>query len=155
MANAAVAENVKLTYGTFLKVKDSSDYKVLCPIIDFSDLWSEPSTVQITTMSDPEHNYLEALSGQEKITFTTNLYFGGETEEGSYLYIKKNYDVAGKTFEFALDFCKMDGEAETILLRSEWSGQLSIGINGAGVDEAHQVTISITKSSPIVESVPA
>lgn len=147
--------NIKSTYGTYLRVKSGSDYKTLCPIQDFSDLWSEPGTIQVTTMSDPEHNYIKALAGQERITFTTNLYFGEESEEGTYLYIKKQYDVAGKTFDFAIDFCDMSGEAETILLRAAWSGQLSIGINGAGVDEAHTVTISITKSTPIVESKPA
>lgn len=154
---------VKSTYGTYLKVKSTSDsgatYKVVCPIQDFPDLGGEPEMLQTTTLSDKAHTYIEGIQSSEALTFTTNLYFGADTVEGSFLYIKKQYDSTSTSFDFCLDFVQ-DPEADPpvsakTVLRASWTGQLAIWINGGGVDEVVSCTISITPSTVIKYEQPA
>ena len=152
--------SVKSTYGTYLKVKvtgsssSTSNYEILCPITDFPDLGGEPEMLQTTTLGDKAHTYIEGIQSMDALTFTTNLYFGDETTKGSFLYIKKTYDSTSNSHEFAIDFVKdptgkgKAGEAEggAVLLRAKWTGQLSIWVNGGGVDEVVSCTISISPS---------
>lgn len=153
--------SVKSTYGTYLKVK-ATDYEILCPITDFPDLGGEPEMLQTTTLGDKAHTYIEGIQSMDALTFTTNLYFGDDTTKGSFLYIKKTYDSTSDSHEFAIDFVKdptgtgKAGEAEggTVLLRAKWTGQLSIWVNGGGVDEVVSCTISISPSTPITYEKP-
>ena len=161
--------SVKSTYGTYSKVKpkagsgSSTTYEILCPITDFPDLGGEPEMLQTTTLGDKAHTYIEGIQSMDALTFTTNLYFGDESTKGSFLYIKKNYDSTSDSHEFAIDFVKdptgtgKAGEAEggTVLLRAKWTGQLSIWVNGGGVDEVVSCTISISPSTPIKYEKPA
>ena len=161
--------SVKSTYGTYLKVKatgsssSTSNYEILCPITDFPDLGGEPEMLQTTTLGDKAHTYIEGIQSMDALTFTTNLYFGDETTKGSFLYIKKTYDSTSDSHEFAIDFVKdptgtgKAGEAEggAVLLRAKWTGQLSIWVNGGGVDEVVSCTISISPSTPITYEKPA
>ena len=160
--------SVKSTYGTYLKVKPKAEtgtpaYEILCPITDFPDLGGEPEMLQTTTLGDKAHTYIEGIQSMDSLPFTTNLYFGDAETKGSFLYIKKNYDSTSDSFDFAIDFVKdptgagKAGEAEggTILLRAKWTGQLSISVNGGGVDEVVSCTISISPSTPIEYEKPA
>lgn len=153
-----MATTVKSTYGTYLKVKASgdSDYKILCPIQDFPDLGGEPEMLQTTTLGDKAHTYIEGIQSMDALTFNTNLYFGAETEEGSFLYIKKTYDNTSDSFDFCVDFVKdPDATKVTTLLRASWTGQLSIWVTGGGVDEVVACTISIAPSTVINYEKPA
>ena len=168
--------SVKSTYGTYLKVKPKAEsgttpaYEILCPITDFPDLGGEPEMLQTTTLGDKAHTYIEGIQSMDALTFTTNLYFGDDTTKGSFLYIKKTYDSTSDSHEFAIDFIKdpygtgaagetgikTDTTKEgTILLRAKWTGQLSIWVNGGGVDEVVSCTISISPSTPIAYEKPA
>lgn len=154
-----MATTVKSTYGTYLKVKASgdSDYKILCPIQDFPDLGGEPEMLQTTTLGDKAHTYIEGIQSMDALTFNTNLYFGAETEEGSFLYIKKTYDNTSASYDFCVDFVQ-DPDATgkgTTLLRASWTGQLSIWVTGGGVDEVVACTISIAPSTVINYEKPA
>lgn len=153
-----MATTVKSTYGTYLKVKASgdSDYKILCPIQDFPDLGGEPEMLQTTTLGDKAHTYIEGIQSMDALTFNTNLYFGAETEEGSFLYIKKTYDDTSASFDFCVDFVQdPDATKSTTLLRASWTGQLSIWVTGGGVDEVVACTISIAPSTVINYEKPA
>lgn len=168
--------SVKSTYGTYLKVKatdsssSTSNYEILCPITDFPDLGGEPEMLQTTTLGDKAHTYIEGIQSMDALTFTTNLYFGSDSTKGSFLYIKKNYDSTSDSHEFAIDFIKdpygTGAAGETglktdstpvgdVLLRASWKGQLSIWVNGGGVDEVVSCTISISPSTPITYEKPA
>lgn len=167
--------SVKSTYGTYLKVKPKAEsgttsaYEILCPITDFPDLGGEPEMLQTTTLGDKAHTYIEGIQSMDALTFTTNLYFGADNVKGSFLYIKKNYDSTSDSYEFAIDFVKdpygtgaagetglpsENGNSE-VLLRASWKGQLSIWVNGGGVDEVVSCTISISPSTPITYEKPA
>lgn len=143
---------VKSTYGTYLKVKTKgeadSSYKILCPIQDFPDLGSEPETLQTTTLSDKAHTYIQGIQSMNALTFNTNLYFGADTEEGSFLYVKKTYEGATE-HDYCIDFVQDPDESGdgTTLLRASWTGQLSMWATGGGVDEVVACTISITPST--------
>ena len=148
----------------------TSHYEILCPITDFPDLGGEPEMLQTTTLGDKAHTYIEGIQSMDALTFTTNLYFGDEATKGSFLYIKKNYDSTSDSHEFAIDFIKNPygtgaaGETglpssstgdSAVLLRASWTGQLSIWVNGGGVDEVVGCTISISPSTPIEYEKPA
>lgn len=154
-----MATTVKSTYGTYLKVKASggSDYKILCPIQDFPDLGGEPEMLQTTTLGDKAHTYIEGIQSMDALTFNTNLYFGEETEEGSFLYIKKTYDSTSDSYDFCVDFVQDPDDAGkgTTLLRASWTGQLSIWVTSGGVDEVVACTISIAPSTVIKYEKPA
>lgn len=166
--------SVKSTYGTYLKVKvtdsssSTSNYEILCPITDFPDLGGEPEMLQTTTLGDKAHTYIAGIQSMDALTFTTNLYFGDDETKGSFLYIKKTYDSTSDSHEFAIDFVKdpygtgaagetglpsEKGNSE-VLLRASWKGQLSIWVNGGGVDEVVSCTISISPSTPITYEKP-
>lgn len=147
--------SVKSTYGTYLAVKDTDSYKILCPIQDFPDLGGDPEMLQTTTLSDASHTYIKGIQSMDSLQFTTNLYFGAESEEGSFLYIKKKYDKADIN-DFAVVFTK-DPVAGTELtagvqLAASFKGQLAIWANGGGVDEVVKCTISISPSTEITYS---
>ena len=145
------------------KASSGSTYTKLIDIKEFPDLGGEPEMLQTTTLGDKAHTYIEGIQSMDALTFTTNLYFGDETTKGSFLYIKKNYDSTSDSHDFAIDFVKdptgsgKAGEAEggAVLLRASWTGQLSIWVNGGGVDEVVGCTISISPSTPIKYEKPA
>lgn len=143
--------SVKSTYGTYLTVKDTS-YKILCPIQDFPDLGGDPEMLQTTTLSDKAHTYIKGIQSMDSLQFTTNLYFGDNSTEGSFLYIKDKYDKA-EIHDFAVVFTK-DPEEGTELtagvqLVASFKGQLAIWANGGGVDEVVACTISISPSTVV------
>lgn len=147
--------SVKSTYGTYLAVKDTDSYKILCPIQDFPDLGGDPEMLQTTTLSDAAHTYIKGIQSMDSLQFTTNLYFGEDSEEGSFLYIKKKYDKADIN-DFVVVFTK-DPAAGTELtagvqLTAHFKGQLAIWANGGGVDEVVKCTISISPSTEITYS---
>ena len=153
------------TYKVFLmkKADNGEQWSKLIDIKEFPDLGGEPEMLQTTTLGDKAHTYIEGIQSMDALTFTTNLYFGDETTKGSFLYIKKTYDSTSDSHDFAIDFVKdptgtgKAGEAEggTVLLRAKWTGQLSIWVNGGGVDEVVSCTISISPSTPITYEKPA
>lgn len=144
--------SVKSTYGTYLAVKDTGAYKILCPIQDFPDLGGDPEMLQTTTLSDASHTYIKGIQSMDSLQFTTNLYFGSDSDEGSFLYIKNKYDKADIN-DFVVVFTK-DPEAgkeltSGVQLTAQFNGQLAIWANGGGVDEVVKCTISISPSTEI------
>ena len=140
------------SYKTFLMVgsgTSSITYTKLIDIKDFPDLGGDPETLDTTTLSDKMKTYIMGIQDAESLAFTANytwdeyktllesvgvrkhyaVWFGGTESNGS---VTPTGDMGKFTFE----------------------GQLSLKVNGAGVNEVVNLTLTIipnTEITPVTE----
>lgn len=138
------------TYGVILSYWDASadggKFVKLIDIKDFPDLGGEPEMLQTTTLSDSSHTYIKGIQSMDALSFTANL------EPSDYVNKVKKLDD-GNMYLFELAFgegSKDENKAHKIYFY--WKGQITAWVNGAGVDEVVEITISITPSTEIQES---
>ena len=127
------------TYGIFLMHKgEGSTYTKLIDIKDFPDLGGAPEMLETTTLSNSMQTYIEGIQGADALEFTAN-------------YDKADYTklvaLKGKNEEYAVYF----GEEGTDG-KFEFSGYLSVRVNGGGVNEVVGMTISIAPSTEITSA---
>ena len=127
------------TYGIYLMHKESgSTYSKLIDIKDFPDLGGAPEMLETTTLSNSMQTYIEGIQGADALEFTAN-------------YDKADYTklvaLKGKNEEYAVYF----GEEGTDG-KFEFSGYLSVRVNGGGVNEVVGMTISIAPSTEITSA---
>lgn len=139
------------SYMTFLMhgtVSNSETaWSKLVDIKEFPNLGGAPEMLETTTLSDRMKTFVKGIQSNEAFTFTTNynptayqalkaletskekyaVWFGG-TESGS------TVTPTGSEGKFSFD------------------GELSVFVNGAGVNEVRNMTITIAPSSVIEES---
>lgn len=139
------------TYGVKLRYwdakKDSTGgFTKLIDIKDFPDLGGEPEMLQTTTLSDAAHTYIKGIQSMDALNFTANL------EPNDYINsVKKLDDGNLYLFELAFGEGKKDKNPNHKIY-FYWEGQLTAWVNGGGVDEVVETTISITPSTEIIES---
>ena len=136
------------TYKTFLMVDTSSTStpsweKLIC-IKDFSDLGGAPEMIDVTTLCDNVRRNIKGVQELDALTFTAN--YTGEAFDT----IK---EYAEGTHKFAVWFGGT-GEGSTLTPtgsdgKFSFEGELSVWVNGGGVNEAVEMTISIACSSAI------
>lgn len=137
------------TYNTFLMVKGSgTTYTKLVDIKEFPDLGGDPETLETTTMTDAMQTFIMGLQGNEALDFTAN-------------YTPADYSavaaVSGLQKDFAVWFGSDDNINKTDAVADDggdmgkfkFSGQLSVRVNGASVNEVVEMTISIIPNSTI------
>ena len=137
------------TYNTFLMVKGTgSTYTKLVDIKEFPDLGGDPETLETTTMTDAMQTFIMGLQGNEALDFTAN-------------YTPADYQavaaVSGVQKDFAVWFGKDDNINKSDAVAADggdmgkfkFSGQLSVRVNGASVNEVVEMTISIIPNSSI------
>ena len=127
------------TYGIFLMHKgEGSTYAKLIDIKDFPDLGGAPEMLETTTLSNSMQTYIEGIQGADALEFTAN-------------YDKADYTklvaLKGKNEAYAVYF----GEEGTDG-KFEFSGYLSVRVNGGGVNEVVGMTISIAPSTEIISA---
>lgn len=132
-----------LTNRTFLMHKTSSatSYSKLVDITGFPDLGGTPEQIDITTLSNMSRRYMNGIQEQEAMAFTT-------------LYDKTDYQtlkaLEGEDEEYAVWFGGTDDDTPTGSNgKFSFTGQLSVYVNGGGVNEATNMTITIAPSSEI------
>lgn len=135
------------SYKTFLMYKGASGtaYTKLVDIKDFSDLGGKPEMLQTTTLSDKMHTYASGIQSLEALTFTANY------TPDDFATVKA---LEGQETAFAVWLGGTEGPDGTVtptgeLGKFEFSGQLSVHVNGAGVNEVVNMTISIAPSTII------
>ena len=123
------------TYQCTLNYKTSSSgsYTKLADIKDFPDMIGEPNNLETTTLSDGQQTFIPGIKQSEGVLqFTINwdktvcATIQGLEEQDLY---------------FELEFS--DGS------NFDWEGQLTLSVNGGGVDEVVEGTINIIPSTPI------
>ena len=144
-----MAETLKgiSTYQTYLmyRTTTSGDYTKLIDITSFPDLIPPRERIDITTLSDYMRVYINGIGDTSEQTYGAN-------------YTPENYQAVtaleGHQYEYALWFGASGSQGEEVpdghLGKFEWTGDISAGINGGGVNEAVGMSVTTTPSTVIV-----
>lgn len=114
----------------------SDTFNVIAPIVDYGDIGGDPETIDSTTLSDSTATNENGVQQQSAIPFTL------QYDPAVYYKLKKMQD-GGLKYQFAL-LKKQSGSL------FYWYGTVSIKINGGGVNEIAQMTLT-TSTSSVVE----
>lgn len=132
------------TYKSFLMHKNSSTWEKLVDIKSFPDLGGAPELLETTTLSDSMTTNIMGIQSLDALEFECN-------------YTKEDYAklkaLEGKDSDFAvwLGGTETGGVATPTGSdgKFEFKGQLSVYVNGGGVNEVVNMTVSIAASTPI------
>jgi len=136
------------TYKVFLMKKSTGDaYAKLVDIKDYPDLGGSPEMLETTTLSDKMQTFIEGIQQLDALEFTAN-------------YNKTDYETLKALEGTQTDFSVWFGatESQGVLTPSgsdgkfSFSGTLSVFVNGGGVNEVVDMTITIAPSTIITES---
>lgn len=138
------AKDAISTYRTFLMHASADTYSKLVDIKSFPDLGGAPNTIETTTLSDAMQVFIEGLKSSDALSFTTN-YTKAD--------FKKCNDLAGKQEKYAVWFGGT-GEGDSLTPtgsdgKFEFTGSISVYVNGAGTGDAVEMTVTITPSTEI------
>ena len=132
------------TYKSFLMVKSTSTWEKLIDIKSFPDLGGAPELLETTTLSDSMSTNIMGIQGLDALEFECNYTLADYT---------KLKEMEGTTKEFAvwLGGTETGGVATPTGSdgKFEFSGQLAVYVNGGGVNEVVNMTVSIAASTPI------
>ena len=123
------------TYKSYLMYKSDSTWEKLIDIKSFPDLGGAPELLETTTLSDPMTTNIMGIQSLDALEFECNYTLADYT---------KLKELEGEDKEFAvwLGDAGADG-------KFAFSGQLSVYVNGGGVNEVVNMTVSIAASTPI------
>jgi len=134
------------TYQTYLMYRTTTDgnYDKLIDITSFPDLIPPKERIDITSLSDYMRVYINGIGDTAEQTYNAN-------------YTPENYqkisDLEGHQYDYALWFGATGSQGEETpdghLGKFEWTGDISAGINGGGVNEAVGMSITVTPSTVI------
>lgn len=132
------------TYKSFLMVKNSSTWEKLVDIKSFPDLGGAPELLETTTLSDSMTTNILGIQSLDALEFECN-------------YTKEDYtklkEMEGTDKEFAVWLGGSEAGGVATPTGSdgkfEFNGQLSVFVNGGGVNEVVNMTVSIAASTPI------
>ena len=132
------------TYKSFLMYKKSSTWEKLVDIKSFPDLGGTPELLDTTTLSDRMTTSVLGVQQLDALEFECN-------------YTKEDYTrlqaMEGAETEFAvwLGGTEAGGVATPTGAdgKFEFKGALSVFVNGGGVNEVVNMTVSIAASTPI------
>lgn len=132
------------TYKSFLMHKVSEKWEKLVDIKSFPDLGGAPEMLETTTLSDGIVTNILGIQSLDALEFECN-------------YTKEDYAklkaLEGKNSEFAVWLGgAVAGKVVTPTGsegKFEFGGQLAVYVNGGGVNEVVNMTVSIAASTPI------
>lgn len=137
------------TYQTYLMYRTTTagTYEKLIDITSFPDLVPAKERIDITSLSDYMRVYINGI---------------GDTAEQQYEanYTPENYAkvkaLEGHQYEYAVWFGASGSEGSEVpdghYGKFEWTGDISAGISGGGVNEAVGMTVTTTPSTVITYS---
>ena len=136
------------SYKCFLMKKGTGDtYEKLIDIKEFPDLGGAPEMLETTTLSDKMQTYIPGIQSSDALEFTAN-------------YTKKDYETLAALAETEADYAVWFGGTESGGVvtpdgsngKFAFKGYLSVNVNGGGVNEVVEMTITIAPSTVITES---
>lgn len=138
------------TYKAFLMHKGSGvsdEWEKLVDIKDFPDLGGAPETLDTTTLSDKMRTSINGIQELDSLTFTCNYDDEDFDAVNAYYGTNEHYAVwlGGTESGGVLTPTGSDG-------KFEFDGQLSVFVNGGGVNEVVNMTITIAASTPITKA---
>jgi hypothetical protein len=132
------------TYKTYLmyKADSSAEYTKLLDIKEFPDIGGDPEMLETTTLSDKMQTYILGIQSADAMEFTAN-YTAADYAKIEALGTENEYDFA---VYFGGDSA---GEPTGDKGKFSFKGQVSLKVNGAGVNEVVEMTVSIAPTSVI------
>lgn len=123
------------TYRTQLMCKNASTYEKLVDIKSFPDLGGSPELLETTTLSDSMTTNIMGIQSLDALEFECNYTLADYTK-------LKEMEGTEKEFAVWLGEAGADG-------KFQFKGQLAVYVNGGGVNEVVNMTVSIAASTPI------
>ena len=132
------------TYKSFLMVKNASTWEKLIDIKSFPDLGGAPELLETTTLSDSMTTNIMGIQSLDALEFECNYSLADYTK-------LKEMEGTDKEFAVWLGGTEAGGIATPTGEdgKFEFNGQLSVYVNGGGVNEVVNMTVSIAASTPI------
>ena len=132
------------TYKSFLMHKVSDAWEKLIDIKSFPDLGGAPELLETTTLSDGMTTNIMGIQSLDALEFECN-------------YTKADYTklkaMEGEDGDFAVWLGGTEAGGSVTPTgtdgKFEFKGQLSVYVNGGGVNEVVNMTVSIAASTPI------
>lgn len=132
------------TYKSFLMVKNSSTYEKLIDIVSYPDLGGAPEMLDATSLSDPMTVNILGIQSLDALEFEANYDLEKYTELKA---------MEGQDKEFAVWLGGTESAGTVTPTGSdgkfEFGGQLSVYVNGGGVNEVRKMTVSIAANTAI------
>ncbi len=132
------------TYKSFLMHKKASTWEKLIDIKSFPDLGGAPELLETTTLSDGMTTNIMGIQSLDALEFECNYDLAKYTELKA---------MEGTTSDFAvwLGGSVANGVATPTGSDGKFAfkGQLSVFVNGGGVNEVVSMTVNIAASTPI------
>lgn len=132
------------TYKSFLMVKNTSTYEKLIDIVSYPDLGGSPEMLDATSLSDPMTVNILGIQSLDALEFECNY----DLED--YTKLK---EMEGTDKEFAVWLGGTEAGGVVTPTGSdgkfEFGGQLSVFVNGGGVNEVRKMTVSIAANTAI------
>lgn len=132
------------TYKSFLMVKNATTWEKLVDIKSYPDLGGAPELLEATTLSDPATVNIFGIQNQDALEFECNYTLTDYT---------KLKAMEGEEMEFAvwLGGTETAGVATPTGIdgKFEFGGQLAVYVNGGGVNEVRNMTVSIATTTAI------
>ena len=132
------------TYKSFLMVKNASTYEKLVDIKSYPDLGGAPELLETTTLSDSMTTNIMGIQSLDALEFECNYTLADYT---------KLKEMEGEDKDFAVWLGGSESGSTVTPTgedgKFEFKGQLSVFINGGGVNEVRNMTVSIAASTPI------
>lgn len=137
------------TYQTYLMVKKTSQgaYEKVCDITSFPDLIPPSDRIDITSLSDAMRVYIKGIGDTSEQTYAAN-------------YTPEAYQAVAELEDHQYEYSLWFGATGTAgnetpdghYGKFTWTGDISVGVNGGGVNEAVTMNIVCTPSTAIVPS---
>ena len=132
------------TYKSFLMVKNTSTWEKLIDIKSYPDLGGAPELLETTTLSDSMTTNIMGIQSLDALEFECNYTLADYT---------KLKELEGEDKEFAVWLGGTESGGKVTPDGSdgkfEFGGQLSVYVNGGGVNEVRNMTVGIAASTPI------
>ncbi len=132
------------TYKSFLMHKKASAWEKLIDIKSFPDLGGAPELLETTTLSDGMTTNIMGIQSLDALEFECNYDLEKYTELKAMEGTESDFAVwlGGTVANGVATPTGSDG-------KFEFKGQLSVYVNGGGVNEVVNMTVSIVASTPI------
>lgn len=116
----------------------------LADIKDSPDLGGAPEMLETTTLSDPAHTYIPGIQESEAKTFTLNY------DKDTFDFL---YGLRGKLCGYAVWLGGTESGGTVTPTGDEgkyaWGGYLDVYVNGAGVNEVRNMTVTIAPATVV------
>ena len=132
------------TYKSFLMHKKTNAWEKLIDIVSYPDLGGSPEMLDATTLSDPMTVNILGIQSLDALEFECNYDLAKYTELKA---------MEGETKDFAVWLGGTEAGGVTTPTGTDgkfaFKGQLSVYVNGGGVNEVRKMTVSIAASTPL------